>query len=88
MDYRREILFSFHGIGREFTGVLVSTAMFYTKQRTDTKETFIGEVVPLSEEPFYFTYTEAEQDVINRFRQWMNERLVKGLDLWRKDVGA
>ena len=88
IDFRTEILFSFHGIGREFTGVLVCTAMFYTKQRTDTAETIIGEVVPLSEEPFYFTYLEAELEVINRFRQWMNERLIKGLDLWRKDVGA
>ena len=88
MDLCTEILFSFHGIGREFTGVLVCTAMFYTKHRTDADETIIGEVVPLSKEPFDFTYTEVEGDVIDRFRQWMDERLVKGLDLWRKVVGA
>ena len=60
MDYRREIL-RFMASAESSQASSSARRCSYTKQRTDTKETFIGEVVPLSEEPFYFTYTEAEQ---------------------------
>ena len=87
-EFRSEILFSFHGIGREFTGVLAVAAMFYTKHMTFANETIIGDVIPLSDTPFLLTYDEAEHDVIERFRPWLEERLILGLDHWRKIVGA
>ena len=88
MEFLSEILISFHGIGREFTGVLAVVAMFYTKQMTFAPATIIGDVIPLSDDPFIFTYEETEQDVIDRFRPWLEERLILGLDHWRKIEGA
>ena len=87
-EFLSEILISFHGIGREFTGVLAVAAMFYTKHMTFAPATIIGDVIPLSDDPFILTYDEAEQDVIARFRPWLEERLILGLDHWRKIVGA
>jgi Fic/DOC family len=88
MEFSSEILIAFHGIGREFTGVLAVVAMFYTKHMTFAPATIIGNVISLSNDPFIFTYDETEREVINRFRPWLEERLILGLDHWRKSIGA
>jgi hypothetical protein len=88
MEFLSEILISFHGLGRENTGVLAVVALFYTKHFTVLPATFIGDVIPLSNDPFILTYNESERDVISRFRPWLEERLLLGLDRWRKTIGA
>lgn len=85
---RTEILFAFHGMGKGSTGIIACSAMYYTKQASETGESMIGEVVPLSEEPFTLTYQENPTEVERRFRQWVNDRIILGLDRWRKAVGA
>jgi Fic family protein len=85
---RTEILFAFHGMGKGSTGVIACSAMYYTKQASESGETMFGEVVPLSEEPFTLTYQEDPTQVERRFRQWVNDRIILGLDHWRKAVGA
>jgi Fic family protein len=82
-----EILFAFHGIGREFNGVLVCSAMAYTKRKTE-QGTETAELEPLSSEPFYLSYSEPLNQIRNRFNQWIDEALIEGLDYWRKAIGA
>lgn len=85
---RTEILFSFHGMGKSSTGVIACAAMYYTKQASDSGETMIGEVIPLSEAPFTLTYSENPADVLRRFRDWVNDHIILGLDRWRQSLGA
>jgi hypothetical protein len=85
---RTEILFAFHGMGKGSTGVIVCSAMYYTKQASDSGETMIGEVTPLSDEPFTLTYKENPTEVKKRFTKWVNDRIILGLDWWRKALGA
>jgi len=85
---RTEILFAFHGMGKGSTGVIACSAMYYTKQASESGEAMISEVVPLSDEPFTLTYQEEPTQVEKRFRQWVNDRIILGLDYWRKAVGA
>lgn len=85
---RAELLFSFHGMGKGSTGVLASSAMFYTRQLTDTGHSVIGEIQALSNAPYTFTYTQDPGEVERGFRKWLNDRIVLGLDHWRKSVGA
>ena len=82
-----EILFAFHGIGREFNGVLVCSGMAYTKRKTE-QTTEIADLVPLSKEPFYFAYNESLIQIHDRFNKWIDQALVEGLDYWRKAIGA
>ena len=88
MDNHVEILFSFHGMGRSSTGVLACCAMFYEKETSDKGQGVIGEVTPLSSESFYFTAEEDPTEIQRRFRHWFDERVVLGLDMWRKSIGA
>lgn len=85
---RVEILFSFHGIGGNSDGLLVCSAMAYSKQSTEDGHTQIGEVLPLMDEPFYFTYQQDPKEVIDRFGKWVDNAILNGLDYWRKSLGA
>lgn len=85
---RTEILFAFHGMGYGSSGVIACSAMYYTKQPSESGEALISEVVPLSKEPFTLTHQEDPTQVEKKFRQWVNDRIIFGLDYWRKSVGA
>ena len=86
MEQRTEILFSFHGIGHETSGILGCSAMFYTKQKDEEGETVIGPVSPLSDEPFVFTYLEDPTEVQRTFRKWLDRCVVSGMDHWQKGL--
>jgi len=81
-----EVLFSFHGIGREFSGVLVCSGMAYTERKTEEA----AEITDLKAlcEPFYFTYSEQLTQLNDRFNKWIDQAVVEGLDYWRKAIGA
>ena len=86
-QFSSSIFISIHGIGREFSGILAVTCFFDSSQPRE-ESTIYNNLKPLSDAPFLFTYAEAEHDVIERFRPWFEERLILGLDHWRKAVGA
>jgi Fic family protein len=83
---RAEILFSFHGIGRQSSGVLGCTAMFFTKDKTEDGETEIAGLTPLGGEPFEFTYTEDDADVRRRFTIWLDRMALLGMQEWQKVI--
>jgi Fic family protein len=82
-----EILFAFHGIGREFSGALVCSGMAYTNLTTGQGHE-VSDLVSLSREPFYFAYSEPLSQIHERFNKWIDSALVEGLDYWRKAIGA
>jgi fido (protein-threonine AMPylation protein) len=83
---RCEILVSFHGIGRDSSGVLGCAAMFFTKVRNEDNESQIGDLVGLGEEPFEFTYTEDQTEVQRRFHLWLDQIILRGLTEWQRIV--
>jgi hypothetical protein len=85
-DERTEILFSFHGIGYEEAGILGCSAMFYSKESTETGDKIVREVVPLADSPFEFNYNDDGTDVQRRFSKWLDSCVVRGLDEWRQKV--
>jgi len=85
-EHRTELLFSFHGIGHEASGILGCVPMAYTKERAETGESTIAQLTPLANEPFEFTYVEDPADVQRRFRRWLDECVLRGLDFWQKTL--
>jgi Fic family protein len=91
MSVRVEILFAFHGVGRDSRGILTCSAMAYQKEQERNESggysvNRIGEITPLSDEPFDFTYREEPVDVEKRFNKWLEVCLVQGLKYWKKTV--
>ena len=87
LDQRTEILFSFHGIGREESGVLGCAAMVYSKdEKAESGEKNISDIHSLSDEPFEFSYLEDSSDVQQRFRSWLDRCVLLGLSYWQKSL--
>ncbi len=87
LDQRTEILFSFHGIGREETGVLGCAAMVFSKEENaESGEKNISDIHSLTDEPFEFSYLEDSADVQQRFRPWLDRCVLLGLSYWQKSL--
>lgn len=81
-----EILFSFHGTGHEFRGVLAASACFFRREETEESERQVVDLTPLSDEIFQINYREGASDAAARFRDWLEDALVRGLELWRRTL--
>jgi Fic family protein len=86
-ETRVDFVFAFHGIGREFTGVLVTSGMACTIRKSE-QGSQIDDLRSLSREPFYFAYSEPYSQMHDRFNKWIDQALIEGLDYWRKTIGA
>ena len=73
------IVLSYHGIGPEFRGKLAVSACFF---RSDP-ETIITNLTPLCSDIFSIDSLEPQEEAERRFRPWLEEVLVAGLELWR-----
>jgi len=82
-ESQAEILVSFHGTGPEFRGILATSACFFRREETEEGEREVGRVVPLSDEIFQINYREKEEEALGRFRDWLEDILVRGLETWR-----
>ena len=92
---RSEILTSFHGIGREFRGLIGVSMCFYRRQ-PETPDEYaddydharermqVVELEPVCDEVFHVNHMEEPESVQRRFRPWMERALVLALDQWRR----
>lgn len=92
---RSEILTSFHGIGREFRG-LVGVSMCFYRRQPETPDEYedgydsarerlqVVEWGPVCDEVFQVSHMEPSEAVQRRFRPWMERALVLALDQWRR----
>ncbi len=78
-----QILLSFHGIGREFRGVLACSAVFFQRVQMDREERETGSAHVLARSLFQINYREDLASIEERFRVWLEECLVSGLNTWR-----
>ena len=78
-----EVLISFHGIGHEYRGLLAVTMCFYRREETEEKERQMGKIFSVSDEMFQINYQEDPEEVQDRFGEWLDQGLVKALEIWR-----
>ncbi len=82
-DSQAEILLSFHVAGGEYRGLIAVSACFFRRDETEEGERQIADVAPLSPDIFQINYLEPETTVEARFRDWLEDVLVRGLKIWR-----
>jgi Fic family protein len=74
-----EIVVSFHSIGAEFLGLMAVSAWITLPK--------LGQpATPLSKTPFQFSLQDDESQVTQRLDKWLDDLLLVGLDLWRKQL--
>jgi Fic family protein len=80
------ILLSFHALGHEYRGLLVCTACAYHRDNTEEGESNISEIEKLADFPFQFSYADDEENLVERFKQWLEDIILTGLEYWNKSI--
>lgn len=81
---RGNILTSFHAVGTEYRGLIAVSMCFYRRQKDEYGENQVIELQPASDSVFQINYEEAAESVKERFRSWLEDSLVMGLDQWNR----
>ncbi len=77
------VLFSFHGIGQQFQGVLACSASWFQRVPSDDGTETEGDS-PLCDEVFQINYKEDIGDIEVRFTGWLERALERGLAMWER----
>ncbi len=80
------LLLSFHVLGREYRGLLVCSACAYHRDDSEEGERNISDIQPLMESPFQFSYADEEENLVERFKQWLEDIILTGLEYWNKSI--
>jgi hypothetical protein len=85
-NIQSDILISFHGSGYDFRGILAVSVCFFRREATEAGEREVKGLIPLSTEFFQVNYREKEKDILPRFEGWLEDAIVKGLEIWRQSL--
>lgn len=80
------LLLSFHVLGHEYRGLLVCTACAYHRDDSEEGERNISDIQSLTDSPFQFSYADEEENLVERFKQWLEDVIVTGLEYWNKSI--
>ena len=81
------MLFSFHGLGYEFTGIMAVSAFLEFRAGADNSEDAMPEgPYTICTDIFQFSHRDEVDQVIERFKPWLEETILIGLEQWRKQL--
>jgi Fic family protein len=80
------LLLSFHALGHEYRGLLVCTACAYHRDDSEEGERNISDIQTLADSPFQFSYADTEENLVERFKQWVEDIILTGLEYWNKSI--
>jgi len=85
-ERQAEIILAFHSLGRDPIGLMAVSAFLEYRDTSEDGETTIDGPHVLSSQVFQFAHNEDERAVEDRFRRWLDESLVAGVDQWRRQL--
>ena len=68
---KSEILLSFHGVNRDYRGLMAASMCFFRRQNGDVIEPQVIELQPVCDDLFQINYLESTESVLQRFRPWL-----------------
>ena len=77
---RSETLLSFHGINRDYRGLIAASMCFFRRQSDEANEPHVIELQPVAEDLFQVNYYEDADSVRQRFQLWLEDSMVNALD--------
>ena len=81
-----ELVISFHSVGRDFVGILAASAFLEFRDRTDEGNTSVEGPYELSKDVLQWAFNEDPEVVSARYKTWLDEVIVAGLDHWRRQI--
>ena len=83
---RTELLIAFHGVGHEFRGVLACSATWFQRVDTEDGRREPGPVTPVTDDVFQINYRESQEEAEERFLLWMENAILRSLELWQSNA--
>lgn len=80
------LLISFHVLGHEYRGLLVCNACAYHRDDSEEGERNISDIQSLTDSPFQFSYADEEENLVERFKQWLEDIILTGLEYWNNSI--
>jgi len=80
------MLLSFHVLGHEYRGLLACSACAYHRDNAEDGLRNISDIQSLTDSVFQFSYADEESNLTERFKQWLEDVLVTGLEYWNKSI--
>jgi hypothetical protein len=66
--------------------LLVCTACAYHRDDSEEDKSNISDIESLTDSPFQFSYADEEDNLIERFKQWLEDVILTGLEYWNKSI--
>lgn len=79
---RSEIMWSVHGVGREFQGHLVASLCFYRREE-DGGTSRTVELTAASRSHFLISHDDDEVAFLSRFHEWLESGIAAALGIWQ-----
>jgi len=80
------LIYSFHGLGYEFTGIMAVSALLDFRTEGETVELSYDGPYAICSNIFQFSYKDEEKQVMGRYKNWLEESILIGLEQWRKQL--
>jgi Fic family protein len=81
------IVLAFHVPGPKYFGVLVCLGTAYRSTREESKKALAAtDIEALSSTPFQFSYADEMEELESRFRTWLEEVVINGLNYWQSEI--
>lgn len=85
-ERQTDIIVSFHVVGSTFIGVMAGSAFLEHRDRDEHLQTIVDGPYKLSSDIFQFSYREDKNAVGERFVKWIEDVIIIGLEMWRKQI--
>lgn len=85
-DRLANLIYSFHGLGYEFTGIMAVSAFLDFRTDEDVVEGSYDGPYAMCSNIFQFSFEDEEDQLIERYKDWLEETILIGLEQWRKQL--
>lgn len=85
-ERQANLIFSFHGLGYEFSGIMAVSAFIEFRSEVENNEIQTEGPHTISPDIFQFSHREDEEVVMAKFEGWLEEVILIGLEQWRRQI--
>jgi hypothetical protein len=85
-DPEADILLVLTAIGREYRGLIGGAVCFFRREEVEGGRREIVDLALASDELFQFNYKDDEAELVDRFGRWLEQSLLRALEMWRQQL--
>ena len=90
-ESQTDFVFAFHALGSNFTGLMATSAFLQPRNKSVSTADqgsieIYSEPTPITTSVFQYSHLETIPVIEDRFRNWMKDALVVGLDAWQRQL--